>query len=191
MTTAKVIAIVALGVFYLALAGLAARPRVSPEYRDHYLVRRADCWLSEADAGAGPGLPTTLVVGDLAYPAACRYLRLGWFPLDPDGAWSRPGTATLRLPWRPGADAVRLRLRTAPGDPIRLVATLGGSRSETTLAPDTVQEVDLALPPAPDRRAWEVTLQAIGTGVTTRPDPVAPTRRVGVRLERIAYSDGG
>jgi hypothetical protein len=192
-TALKLLATAGLGVFYLALPYAASHPRTSAEYRDHYSQRRADCWVPARLAEAGPDLPDDVAVGQLAYPQACLYLRIGWVKVEGWGAWSNPGPATLRLPWRPDATAAELGLRgpaAAPG-PVRAEFTIGGEQVGVTVPPGEERSVRIPLPPAPDRRAWEVRLRVEGVGTAPTGLPFWPTRRVGVGLERIRYLGAG
>lgn len=185
-TVLKSAAILLLGAFYLAIAYASAFPRVSAEYRAHFLQRRADCWLP--DAASRPPPPAAVSLGGLAYPQACRYLRFRWYEPDPWGVWAWPGTATLRLPWRQGADAVRLLLLGPPGPaPVQIALSSGPHHAEATLAPGQTRAVDLELPPTPDHAAWEISVRTIGHGTAPRPDPAVPTRAVGIGLERLTY----
>lgn len=192
-TALKLLATAGLGVFYLALAYAASHPRTSAEYRDHYVQRRADCWLPATLAEAGPDLPDDVAVGQLAYPQACLYLRANWFELEGWGAWSKPGAVTLRLPWRPDAAAAELRLRgpDAAAAPVRAEFTSGSEQVSVTVPPGEERSVRLKLPPSPDQRAWEVQLRVEGAGVAPTHTPFWPTRQVGIGLERIRYLGGG
>lgn len=192
-TALKLLAIAALGGFYLALAFAASHPRTSAEYRDHYVQRRVDCWLPEALAGAGPDLPDDVAVGQLAYPAACLYLRTNWVKLESWGAWSNPGIATLRLPWRPDAVAAELRLRgpDAASAPVRAEFASGGETVSVTVPPGAERSLRIPLPPSPDRSAWEVRLRVEGAGAAPTHTPFWPTRQVGIGLERIRYLGPG
>ncbi len=193
LTALKLLATAGLGALYLALAYAGAHPRVSAEYRDHYLQRTADCWLPGAMREAGAVLPAEVEIGRLGYPEACLYLRSNWWPVEDWGAWIHPGPGILRLPWQPGASAVELRLRgpaTRPRPGPRCAAGQRGAGRSDAGAPGEERTVRVALPPAPDRHAWEVRLQSDGAGTAATGDPNWPRRNVGFGLVRLRYLDG-
>ncbi len=187
-TVLSLLAVVGLGVFYLVLAFAAAHPRVGAEYRAHYLQRTADCWLPDGLREAGPALPADVTVSELGYPQACLYLRFHWWTVDAGGAWTHPGVSEIRLPWRPGADAVELQLKGPPTAPAPVIAEIGAGADtvRVTLAPGEQRSVRVPLPQAGDHEAWELRVQVQGTG-TAPPVEGTLARKVGLGLLRIRY----
>lgn len=180
-TIVRLLATALLAVLYLFAAYLITHPRVSAEYRAHYVVRTADCWLPGGllDKPAETG---TVEIATLTYPDACRFLRLHWGPVGPRGVQSRAPKVELRLPWRQGASAVELTLRGPDREPatVRVRITLGDRAAEVELAREQERTLVLALPPVAEGQAWTVRLQA---------NPAAGTRLGRVGLVRIRYLD--
>lgn len=160
-TTLRLLATALLGLLYVAAAYLMTQSRVSAEYRAHYLVRTADCWLPNGRLDA-PAQAATVEIAALAYPEACRFLRLHWGEVAPWGVRMHAEQAELRLPWRPGAAAVELTLLGPDRDPapVRATITLGGATEAAELARGQEKALVLALPHADPGQAWTITLRA-------------------------------
>lgn len=186
-TTLRLLGTGLLGLLYLFAAYLLTHPRVSAEYRAHYVERTADCWLP-GELLAKPAEADTVEVGTLTYPEACRFLRLHWGKVEPWGVQSRPLEAELRLPWRRGAAAAELTLRGPAREPspVRTAITLGDRTAEVELAREQERVVVLALPPVAEGQAWTVRLRAS----PVHPPPGQNRTRLGrVGLVRIRYLD--
>ena len=146
--TPKIAVASALGAFYLWMAYIAGHPAVDAEYQAHFLHRTASCWVPKS-ARTAAALPASLRFGDLGYPDACRYLRLGWWDPEHWGVWSNGDKATLRLPSWPGARAVDLILRGSPepGHTVRTRFALGGMVIEKNVPAGGTTTVRIPLPP--------------------------------------------
>lgn len=152
LTALKLLTAIGLGAGYLSVAFLAEHPRVDAEYDAHFLHRVANCWIPAALRAQDPNPipPASVEIAHLSQPEACRYLRIGWWNLEPWGVWANGDKATLNLPRRPGAQAVELTLRGVPlpGPTIRAWFVLNGQVAERDVAPGTIATLVFPLPPA-------------------------------------------
>ena len=195
LTALKLLLTAGLGAGYLAVAFLAAHPRVDREYDAHYLHRVADCWVPLALRAKDPRPipPASVEVAQLGQREACRTLRKGWWYLESWGVWSNDREATLNLPRRPGAGAVELMLRgvPGPGPTIHARFALNGWTADEDIAPGTTPAVVLPLPPKDDsyNPVMHITLNRL-TSIAA-PEPVKPgspdMRQVGIGLTAIRY----
>jgi hypothetical protein len=148
----KIVITSALGAFYLWMAYTARHPAVDTEYESHFLRRTASCWVPKS-ARAETAALVSLQFGDIGYPDACRYLRLGWWDPEHWGVWSYGDKATLRLPLPPDARAVAITLRGSPepGHTVRTRFTMGSAVVEKDIPPEGTTTVTLPIPqPAGD-----------------------------------------
>jgi hypothetical protein len=186
-TTLRLLATAFLGLLYLFATDLLAHPRVSAEYRAHYVDRTVDCWLPNGLAGK-PAETGTVEIGQLTYPEVCRFLRFHWEKVEAWGVVSHPKEAELRLPWRQGAAAVELTLRGPDRGPapVRAAITLGDRTAEVELAREQERVLVLALPPAAEGQAWTIRLRANSVHPPAGQNGTQPGR---VGLVRIRYLD--
>ena len=149
LTAFKLLTTAGLGAGYLWLAFAAEHPRVDAEYAAHYMHRAANCWITKAIGTGDATPPESVDFAGIGYPQACRYLRLGWWNLEPWGAWSHGDEAILRLLRRPGVQAVELTLRgvPAPGPATHVRVALGGRVVESAVQPGTTTTMIVPLPP--------------------------------------------
>lgn len=190
LTALKVLAAAGLIVAYLAVASLAAHPRVDAEYRSHYLDHTATCWIPGAlRAGDAAMPPALLSVAQLGYPVACRTLRLGWYDLEDWGVWARAPRAILRLPRRPGARAVEITLRAAPppNPAIHVRFVLNGQIAENEIAPGATKTVTVPLPPEGESYDPDMQLDFLDHATVPGLPPDTATRDVGLGLVAIRY----
>ncbi len=194
-TALKLLATAGLSAGYLAVAFLAAHPRVDAEYEAHFVNRTADCWVSRALRTGSVTQPVTVELGSTGYPEACRYLRLGWFELENWGVWTSGTKATLELPRRSDARAIELTVRAAPlpNPIIHARFALNGQVVEEEVQPGTTKTVILLLPAEgePYDPDAQLTFQdyAIVPNLPFRPNrfPKDEMRRVGLGLTTIRY----
>jgi len=195
LTTLKLLATSGLGAAYVGVAFLMVHPRPDSERDAHFLHRTASCWLPKALRAEAAQPPAVVEIGRLTYPEACRYLRLGWFPIDGFGAWTSDNVATLRLPRRPGARTVELTLRTAPAPnpAIQVRFAMNGQVTEDDVLPGTTKTVAFPLPPEGTPYDPDMQLHLFGHAVVPNPAPKpnqfpkGGTRNVGIGLVAIRY----
>lgn len=179
MTAMKLLGTATLGVAYVAVGWAAAHPKVSDEYAAHFLHRTAECWHGRRDPKAHP---TTIEIGTLTYPDACRYLRWGWYPIEGWGVWSRVRGSTLHLPARADARAVLLTFRaaTALGPLVRVRFSWDDQQVEETFPPDVTRSLTVPLRPGGVDLHL---LPLVGATVPGGPYPIT----VGIGLTEIRY----
>ena len=184
IATPKIAITSALGALYLWMAYAAGHPTVDAEYEAHFLHRTASCWVPKRARGEA-ALPASLRFGDLGYPDACRYLRLGWWDPEHWGVWSNGDKATLRLPLWPGARAVALTLRGSPepGRTVRTRFTLGGVAIEKNIPPEGMTTVTIPLPQPAGEEDIGLTFSSytVIPAIRARPGKLT-TRHVGIGL---------
>ena len=190
-TTVKLAATGALGVLYLSLAAIAFRPHVSREYTVHYLHRTADCWVPAAlrAKARNPVPPESFSFAQIGYPEACRYLRRNWFKVEDWGVWSFGRHATLRLPERPGAQAVALTLRAGPipNPASHVQVAFNGRTTDFTIPAGTTQTVTFPLPPADAPYDPHMHFVFITHATIASEPPLHDERNVGVGLISVRY----
>jgi hypothetical protein len=109
-----------------------ARPRVSEEYRRHFIDRSSGCWAPTdyiRAVSSGPQ-PRLLVPAQFDKAITCVYLPDGWSLPEDVGIWSIGRHAVIMAPFRPPARRIRLWLVTPDylPEPQHLVIRQGGLR---------------------------------------------------------------
>ena len=199
LTAVKLLVTAGLGAGYLAVAFVAAHPRVDAEYNAHFVHRTAECWVPRALRTGDVVQPKVVELGPVGYPEACRYLRMGWFELEDWGAWTFATKATLELPRRSGADAVELTFRAAPAPnpPIHVRFVLNEQVTQGEVDPGATKVITIPLPPEgePYDPDMQITLQDSATipNPPPRPNryPKGGMRNVGLGLVAIRYVAAG
>ena len=145
-------AIVALGLFELGVAGLALRPRVTPEYRAYFIDKTSDCWPHTTSGAYTLGQTLSFVDGKGVSFVPNKIC--GWFYPGADGTWSYGRFSVLRLVFPPGSAALTLTMTAGAmvekARPLQRVVVSTNGQPLCTLAFDsaTPETKTLAVPAA-------------------------------------------
>lgn len=186
---------IALALFgFEGLVALAAlHPRVSAEYRAHFIDTPPACWLPQGtDARALlRDLPATIEIGGMDRLTACALLPVGWSAVEDFGIWSVGRISTLALPIRPGDRSVELVMKLPWGleHPQKLRIDDGGAAPRSfELAPDAEIGVTLPVPPmlAASGGVWRIVLHVADPRSLASRGIGTDRRPLGIGLLRIA-----
>jgi hypothetical protein len=112
----KLLLLALVGGFELIVLGWAMHPRISADYRRHFIDRSSACW-------SPPGYqhvvarwprPGVIIPTRLDEATSCVYFPDGWGIRDPDGLWTIGPRARMKLPVTAGRRRISLWFR-APG----------------------------------------------------------------------------
>jgi hypothetical protein len=112
----KLLLLALVGGFELIVLGWTMHPRVSADYRRHYIDRSSACW-SPPDyqhVVARRPQPGVIIPTRLDEATSCVYFPDGWGIRDPDGLWTIGPRARMKLPVTAARRRISLWFR-APG----------------------------------------------------------------------------